>query len=77
MNENQVNAIANGISLFDVYEYIKNHTLEYNKYLSETKDKEPNDNYSRIIDEIISSGKIEVQIKWTSFWLLYISKLYK
>lgn len=63
MNENQVNAIANGISLLDVYEYIKNHTLEYNKYLLETKDKEPNDNYSRIIDEIISSGKIEVQIK--------------
>lgn len=63
MNENQVNAIANEISLLDVYEYIKNHALEYNKYLSETKDKEPNDNYSRIIDEIISSGKIEVQIK--------------
>ena len=63
MNKNQVNAIANEISLLDVYEYIKNHALEYNKYLSETKDKEPNDNYSRIIDEIISSGKIEVQIK--------------
>lgn len=63
MNENQVNAIANEISLLDVYEYIKNHALEYNKYLSEAKDKEPNDNYSRIIDEIISSGKIEVQIK--------------
>ena len=63
MNESQINAIANEISLLDVYEYIKNHSLEYNKYLSEIKNKEPNDNYCKIIDEIISSGKIEVQIK--------------
>lgn len=63
MNESQVNAIANEISLLDVYEYIKNHSLEYNKYLSEIKDKEPNDNYCKNIDKIISSGKIEVQIK--------------
>lgn len=63
MSENQVNAIANEISLLDVHEYIKNHSLEYNKYLSEIKDKVPNDDYCKIIDEIISSGKIEVQIK--------------
>ena len=61
LTESQINEIASGISVTDVYEYIKNHTKEYQEFLKKEQTG-LDDPYTNTINDIISCGKIEVPI---------------
>ena len=53
------------ITIADVYEYVKNHQKEYQEFLKkelENKDLKVEDPYTKTIDDIIVSGKLEVPI---------------
>lgn len=65
LTEAQINQIASEITIADVYEYVKNHQKEYQEFLKkelENKDLKVEDPYTKTIDDIIVSGKLEVPI---------------
>ena len=65
LTEAQINQIASEITIADVYEYVKSHQKEYQEFLKkelEEKDLKVEDPYTKTIDDIILSGKLEVPI---------------
>lgn len=65
LTETQINQIASEINITDIYDYVKDHLKEYQDFLNVEKNKKNNkveDNYEKIINDIIVSGKLEVPI---------------
>ncbi len=65
LTEAQINQIASEITIADVYEYVKSHQKEYQEFLKkelEEKNLKVEDPYTKTIDDIILSGKLEVPI---------------
>lgn len=65
LTETQISQIASEITIADVYEYVKSHEKEYQEFLKkelEEKDLKVEDPYTKTIDDIILSGKLEVPI---------------
>lgn len=64
MTENQIKMIASEILITDVYEYVKEHPVEYMKFINEEKqkNKDHEEPYEEILDNVIVNGKMEVPI---------------